>query len=81
MVFISHSERRRTPEVLEKVSDKNVLTIGESDDFLERGGIINLARRDRKVGLEVNLTAAGKARLKINSRLLSVAQVVQGKNP
>lgn len=41
--------------------------------------MINLARRDREIALEVNLAAVGKARLKISSKLLSVASVVKGK--
>jgi hypothetical protein len=67
------------PELVAKLKDAAVLTVGESDDFLENGGMINLERRDRKVALEVNLAATGNARLKISSKLLSVASGVKGK--
>jgi hypothetical protein len=79
ILFISAAELRHSPDVLTKLKDASVLTVGESDDFLESGGIINLARRDRKIALEVNLTAAEKARIKVSSKLLNVASVVKSK--
>lgn len=79
ILFIPDSVRRRLPAILEKLKDSQVLTVGETDDFLSRGGVINLTRRDQKVRLEVNLVAARQAGLKISSKLLSVADVVKGK--
>jgi hypothetical protein len=79
ILFIPDLARRRLPAVLEKLKDSPVLTVGETDDFLARGGVINLTRRDQKVRLEVNLPAARQAGLKISSKLLSVADVVKGK--
>jgi hypothetical protein len=79
ILFIATSERSRITAILEKVKGSSILTVGESDDFLEKGGIINLVHRDRKIRLQVNLTAAGEAHLKISSRLLVVAEVVKGK--
>ena len=79
VLFIATSERSRVTAILEKVKDSSILTVGESDDFLEKGGIINLVHRDRKIRLQVNLNAAGKAHLKISSRLLVVAEVVKDK--
>jgi len=79
ILFVSALEQSRASSLLARLKDSGVLTVGESDDFLEHGGIVNLARRERKIALEVNLTAATTARIKISSRLLSVASVVKGK--
>lgn len=79
ILFISAVEQRHLPEVLVKLKDTSVLTVGESDNFLEDGGIINLARRDQRVALEVNLVAANKAQIKISSKLLGVASMVKSK--
>lgn len=79
ILFISAIEQQRFPNLLPQLRNTSVLTVGESEDFLERGGVINLACRAQKIALEVNLTAAGQARLKISSKLLSVASVVKGK--
>jgi hypothetical protein len=80
ILFISAAEQQRSPNLLATVKDAGVLTVGESDNFLESGGIINLARRDQRIALEVNLTAAGNSRIKISSKLLSVASVLKGKS-
>jgi len=80
ILFISSAEQQRSPNLLAKLKDTSILTVGESDDFLERGGIINLARRDQKIALEVNLTAATRAKIQISSKLLNVASVVKGKS-
>jgi len=79
IVFIAISERARMQSILDRLKDSNVLTVGESDDFLASGGVINLVHRDRKIRLQVNLVSAEKAHLKISSRLLVVAEVVKGK--
>jgi len=80
ILFISAAEQQRSPNLLAKLKNASILTVGESDDFLDNGGVINLARRDRKIALEVNLTAANKSRIKISSRLLGVASVVKGQS-
>jgi hypothetical protein len=78
ILFISAAEQQRSPSLLAKAKD-GVLTVGETGDFLERGGIINLARRGQNLALEINVAAAAKARLTISSKLLAVARVVKGK--
>jgi hypothetical protein len=80
ILFIGAAERQRIPSILEKIRGEKILTVSESDDFLEKNGIINLARQGRKIRLQVNLTAAGNAQLKISSRLLVAADVVKGKS-
>lgn len=80
ILFISASERQQLPSILEKIRGEKILTVSESGDFLDEGGIINLARQGRKIRLQVNLTAAGNAQLKISSRLLVAADVVKGKS-
>lgn len=78
ILFIPAAEKHASV-ILARLKDAGVLTVGESGDFLDSGGIINLARRDQKIALEVNLPAAGKAGIKISSKLLNVAQVVKGR--
>lgn len=79
ILFIGAAERRRTPAILEKIGAAPILTVGESDDFLATGGTINLAIRDKKVSIEVNLASANQARLQISSKLLNVARVQKEK--
>jgi YfiR/HmsC-like len=51
-----------------------VLTVGESDDFLRDGGIVNFVMQDGKVRFEINQDAATRAQLRISSRLLRLGR-------
>ncbi len=77
ILFIS-ATARRTAETLRIVQGQNILTVSDEAEFLAHGGVIRLVRRDLNVRLEVNLTAATAAQLKISSKLLSLADVVKG---
>ncbi len=79
LLFVGPSERARFGAIVAKVKDAHVLTVSQSEDFLAQGGMINLVPKDRRLHLEVNLTASSQAHLKIGSALLSVADVVKGK--
>jgi hypothetical protein len=51
-----------------------VLTIGETPEFMEAGGIITFVLDGRNVRFEINQEAAMRARLQISSRLLRLAR-------
>ena len=72
ILFIPAEEQRRASNFLAR-HKRGALTVGESNDFLERGGVINLRRQNQKIGLEVSLTSASNAGLKLSSKLLAVA--------
>ena len=76
MLFLSRAERKRMPQVLEVLHNSSTLTVGESDDFVRAGGVINFVLEAGKVRFEVNLRASEQARLKISSKLLSLARAV-----
>jgi hypothetical protein len=53
-----------------------VLTVGETDAFLQWGGAIELYTDHNHVRLRINLAAARGSSLQISSKLLRVAQVI-----
>ena len=79
VLFVPAEEEQRALNFLAK-HKRGALTVGESDDFLERGGIICLRRRNQKIGLEVNLSSAGNAGIRLSSKLLAVASSVKGRS-
>lgn len=50
-----------------------MLTVSETDHFLEAGGIINFVHEDGRVRFEINEPAAQRAGLKISPQLLALA--------
>jgi hypothetical protein len=76
ILFVSRFERKRYDRVLGSVRGLNVLTIGETPEFLDAGGIVTFSMREERLQFDVNLEAANKAHLKISSRLLVLARHV-----
>jgi len=80
IVFVSSSERRQFPQIIEALHKANVLTVGEHEQFLEQGGIVRFflhddpVRSESTVRFEINAPAAQKAGLRISSKLLQIAK-------
>jgi hypothetical protein len=77
IVFISSSESRRVPQVLDAVRKSPVLTIGETEQFLDVGGMMNFVFEDTQLRFEVYPEAAERVNLVISSKLLRLAKRVK----
>jgi hypothetical protein len=67
----------RTRELRELAAARPVLLVTDGDDDFDGGGVINFLESDNKVRFEISLTAADRARLRIDSALLPVAARVE----
>jgi hypothetical protein len=76
VIFVGAGEAKNIPSMLESLRGTSVLTVGETDGFGRRGGIVNLLLNDGRIRFEVNSHAAERAHLQISSRLLSLATIV-----
>ena len=65
-------------QIIKALEGSPILTIGESEHFLESGGIINFLKENEKVCFEINNKAAKKSKLDIRSKLLRLAKKVIG---
>ncbi len=80
ILYVSPSMMSRAGEIIKSVADRPVLTVGDTEGFAERGGIINLLKISNRIKFEINRTAAEKAGLHISSKLLNLAvKVYDGK--
>jgi hypothetical protein len=73
ILFISASEKNRFPRILKDLRGTNILTVSETDQFIQAGGMINFVIENDEVHFQINDDAAKKAGLKISSKLLSLA--------
>ena len=58
--------------------DRAILTVSEQGGFLQKGGIINLIYQSNSLRFEVNLDNARQSHLQVSSRLLALAEHVEG---
>ncbi|TCO87035.1 uncharacterized protein DUF4154 [Chthoniobacter flavus] len=73
VLFISRSERDRLGPILAEVRRENVLTVGECDNFLEKGGVINFVTVGGQVRFQISTDAAAREKLSVSSHLLQLA--------
>ncbi len=77
ILYIREQERERLSQILAALKNRPVLTVGETEQFTRRGGILNFTLVEGRVRIEINPDEAHRAGLKIDSKLLSVATVVK----
>lgn len=77
IIFISRSERKQLGSILAGLRTSSILTVGDTEGFAERGVMINLFLEDNRVHFEINPAAAARTRIRISSRLLSLAKIVK----
>ncbi len=76
ILFISQSESGRLDRILARLKDRNILTVGDAEDFARRGGMIRFVTENNKIRLRINMDAAKAAELTISSKLLRPAKIV-----
>lgn len=76
VVFVTDAEARRTAQVAEATAKKPILLVGESDDFLTGGGMINIVQDEKQKQLRFDIAPknAEQATLTISSHLLRLAR-------
>ena len=80
MIFVSRSEEKNLSTILAKLDSGPVLTVGETRNFAQRGGVINFYLEGNKVRFEINPAAAQRDKLRINAQLLSLGKIVEPGN-
>jgi hypothetical protein len=63
--------------VLEQAIKHHVLLVSDSEKFANHGGMIEFTLRDNKIKLIVNLKSVNSAGLKLSSKLLRMAEILE----
>jgi hypothetical protein len=75
--LITERDDRKVQRVLTEAASAKVLTIGEGEDFAQRGGVIGLLLENRRVRFDIDTSAATAAGLRVSSKLLALTRVVR----
>jgi hypothetical protein len=76
VIYVASASPKRVQETLDRLRNKSVLTVGDTESFPKSGGMIGLVKVGQQVQMIVNLDAVQRARLKISSRVLNLATIV-----
>jgi hypothetical protein len=77
ILFFRESETKRFGAIYESIKRCPIMTIGESDEFLDFGGMFNFVFEEKQLRFEVNTAPAENAGLTISSKLLHLARKVR----
>jgi hypothetical protein len=79
MLFVGGDvDRVSLLRIFASVKGEHVLTIGEMKNFASDGGVINFISKNKKLRFEINRETADQQKIKISSRLLNLAIIVNG---
>jgi hypothetical protein len=76
LLFLSGTAPRLESESLTQARQLTILTVGNSQQFAEAGGMIGFFMQDSHVRFAINPGAAQHANLRVSSKLLSLAKLV-----
>lgn len=76
LVFVTKGEGARMNEIIDGLKGSFVLTVGETEGFAAKGGVINFVRQGDQVSYELNAGAARRNGLEIGSKVLRPAKPV-----
>ena len=77
ILFISSSESGDLEDILAHLHGRNILTVGDTDSFTRRGGMVRFVTENGKIRLRINLEVATDSGLTISSKLLRAATIVK----
>lgn len=76
IAFISRSENKYLPSILDSLKGSSTLVVGDAQDFAKRGGGIQLYLEDSAVHFSINVDSVQRAHLSISSNVLALAKIV-----
>lgn len=73
VLFVGKMDQKRQGAILRRASAESILTLGDSDAFMERGGIVCLTMKDGVAQFTFNNSNLKRSRLEIDPETLALA--------
>ncbi len=77
ILFVCTSEMKKISEILIKTRNWPILTVSETENFCQAGGIVNFIIVKNKIRFEINVDAAKRIDLGISSKLLNLSKIIK----
>ena len=80
VAFIANDTNKNVQKTLNKIINLPILSVSDSPDFINNGGMIGLIKDGPHVSFEINITATNAVGINIGAQLLKLAKRVKGLN-
>lgn len=77
VLYVSSTARKRLGQFLSWIETFPVLTVSNASAFAHDGGVAELFLENNRMRFAINVDAAQRSKLRISSRLLSLAKIVR----
>ena len=77
ILFVNTDEKSQWKQIFEYAKAQHVLTVGDVTNFSKQGGMIRFFPEENKIRIRINLTSVKNADLKVSSKLLRLAEIVE----
>jgi hypothetical protein len=77
VLFVPAEREAGSAALLSRAVGRSVLTVGDAPGFTRRGGVIRIYFEHSRLRFDINQRNAERARLRISSKLLALAVVVE----
>ncbi|MSR83819.1 MAG: YfiR family protein [Candidatus Latescibacteria bacterium] len=74
ILYLSHSSGPDLARTIALLDNRSILTVGDTEGFIQAGGMIHLLVNKQNIFFEINAAAAQRAGLRISSQLLKLTQ-------
>ncbi|MBK1719507.1 YfiR family protein [Thiocystis violacea] len=80
LLYVDHGFQHLVPAMFEQLSGRPVLTVGDSETFASRGGMIGLVRRGGRLRTFINRAALARVGIRLSSKLLRLSTLILDKD-
>ena len=81
ILFIQPSLSVHMDDILARIRGKAILTVGDTPEFIKKGGMISLLEEGGRIRVVLDLKKAELNHLKVSSKLIEVSRLVKPEEP
>ncbi len=75
LLFVPEAQNASAPAILAKTANRPILTVGQTDAFMQSGGAIRLLVEEGHMKFQLNPDALDAAKLKASAKLMKLARI------
>jgi hypothetical protein len=76
ILFVSGAEAAKPESLFISLKERKVLTVGDTEGFSKRGGMVGFVTKNGKIRLQINTEAVRAADLTVSAKLLRLADII-----
>ncbi|MDQ8181174.1 YfiR family protein [Pelagicoccus sp. SDUM812005] len=78
VLVFSEPDPTEIPRLIKKLEERPIVLVGSFEGFLEQGGLVNLVKKQRRLGFEIHLGNSKRRGIEYRAKLLRLAtRIVQ----